>query len=349
MEENEFIIARDESILVTGANGFIGTQVVRILLEFGFKKVRCFVRPSGNVNRLKKMLEDHPGAQVEIVQGNLLSLEDCRKACNEIKVILHLAAGVEKSFAGCFLNSVVTTRNLLEEVRKNKDFRRFLNVSSIAVYSGLKKKRGALLDETSDEEQHSHIRYEGYTYGKVKQDEIIRDYNERYGIPYVIVRPGVVFGPGKKQVMGRVGLDTFGFFIHLGGSNLFPLTYVDNCAEAIVLAGLKRGIDGEVFNIIDDDPPTCRKFLSLYKKNVASFKSVYVPFPIFYSFCHLWEKYSQWSDGQLPPVFNKMRCAAHWQGRRFSNQKAKKMLGWEMRVPMEEGLKNYFEYVKAAS
>ena len=84
----------------------------------------------------------------------------------------------------------------------------------------------------------------------------------------MIVRPGVVYGPGNKGITGRVGLGTFGLFLHLGGSNEIPLTYVDNCADAIVLAGIKGGVDGEVFNVVDDDLPTSRKFLRLYKKNV---------------------------------------------------------------------------------
>ena len=61
-------------------------------------------------------------------------------------------------------------------------------------------------------------------------------------LPYVILRPGYVFGPGKTELNGRVGINTFGFFIQVDGSHLLPLTFVDNCAEAIVLAGLKPGL-----------------------------------------------------------------------------------------------------------
>ena len=115
---------------------------------------------------------------------------------------------------------------------------------------------------------------------------------KKYGIPYVIVRPGSVYGPGKEAIPGRVGIDTFGIFMHLGGSNKIALTYVDNCAEAIVLAGIMKGIDGEVFNIVDDDLPSSRRFLSLYKRNVKRFKSIYVPHALSYFLCYLWEKYS---------------------------------------------------------
>ena len=54
----------------------------------------------------------------------------------------------------------------------------------------------------------------------------------------------------------------------MGGSNTIPFTYVDNCAEAIVLAGLVKGVDGEALNIVDDDLPSSREFLRLYKNNV---------------------------------------------------------------------------------
>ena len=46
-----------------------------------------------------------------------------------------------------------------------------------------------------------------------------------------------------------------GSSLHIGGSNTIPLTYVDNCADAIILAGIKHGADGQIFNVVDDDLP----------------------------------------------------------------------------------------------
>ena len=158
--------------------------------------------------------------------------------------------------------------------------------------------------------------------------------------------PEAVYGPGKTQLTTRVGIDTFGFFLHLGGSNRIPLTYVDNCAEAIVLASITKGVDGEVFNIVDDNLPTSRAFLRMYKKNAKRFGHVYLPYPLFYIFCFFWEKYSQWSEGQLPAVFNPRRCSAYWKKHRYSNKKLKDMLGWKPIVTFEEGAKRFFEYVR---
>jgi len=191
-------------------------------------------------------------------------------------------------------------------------------------------------------------RHEPYTYGKMKQDQLVLDYAKKCYLPYVIVRPSVVFGPGKVKITGRIGIDTFGVFLHLGLNNTIPLTYVDNCADAIVLAGLKNGIEGQAFNIIDDDLPTSSYFLKLYKRKVRKFFTIPVPYPVWSLFNQLWEKYSRQSEGQLPPNFNKRYCSSFWKGNTYTNRKAKELLGWEPRIPMNEALDRFFGYMKEA-
>jgi nucleoside-diphosphate-sugar epimerase len=165
----------------------------------------------------------------------------------------------------------------------------------------------------------------------------------KLGIPYVIVRPGVVYGPGNEAIHGRVGIGTFGLFLHLGGSNALPLTYVDNCAEAIVLAGLRPGVEGQAFNVVDDDLPSSRRFLRLYKKHVRRFRSVYVPHGLSYLLCWLWEKCAAWSEGQLPPVYNRAAWRVYWKRTRYSNAKIKRLLGWVQKVPSSEALVRHLE------
>jgi nucleoside-diphosphate-sugar epimerase len=347
MKQSDLAINFDDLILITGANGFIGSKVVETLLAYGFNNLRCFVRSSSDLTKLNKIINSFPVANIEMVYGNLLSRNDCQIASKGVAIIFHVAAGIEKTFPGCFMNSVMTTQNLLESIIQNETFKRFLNVSSFAVYSNMKIKRGGLLDEDCELEDQFMSRYDAYCFGKVKQDEIVMEYGEKYKIPYVIIRPGAVYGPGAKgPIHSRVGIGTFGIFLHIGGSNRLPLTYIDNCADAIVLAGVKRGVSGEVFNIIDDNLPISRKFLRMYKDDVKHFKSFYIPYRVFYLFCYLWEKYSMWSDGQLPLAFNRRKCAAEWKGNRYSNKKLKDLLGWKPKVSTEDGLKRHFEYFK---
>ncbi len=342
----ELIIHRDDQVLVTGAAGFIGARVVHSLLQRGFTNIRCFARPSSELAPLQKILAEHPGARAEIILGNLLSRDDCAKAVKNAKVVYHLVTGRGKSFPGCFQNSVVTTRNLLDAIVAERALVRLVNVSTFAVYSNLKLARGGVLDETCELENNLEQRYDAYVYAKLKQEELVREYHEQHVIPHVTIRPGVVFGPGKKAIPGAVGIDTFGFFLHLGGGNQIPLTYVDNCADAIVLAGLMPGpgVEGGFFNVVDDELPTSRFFLKSYKREVRKFRSLYVPYFLFYGLCDLWERYSRNSQGQLPPVFNRRFCAFMWKPHRFANAQLKEKLGWEPKVPMPEALRRYFEY-----
>jgi len=346
MPEDTLIVDFGDPILITGSNGFIGSRVVETLLHYGFFNLRCFVRPSSNLTRLHTILATFRKARVEVMQGNLLSREDCEEAAKDTAVIFHLAAGIEKTFPGSFMNCVVTTRNLLDAAVQGRTLRRFVNISSFAVYSNWHIRRGGLLDETCELESQILERAEAYAFAKLKQDELVLEYAKKYALPYVTLRPGAVYGPGSNQMTSRVGIDTFGIFLHLGGSNRLPLTYVNNCADAIMLAGIKRGVEGEVFNIVDDDLPTSRQFLRLYKKNVQGFRSISVPYWVFYICCSFWEKYAKWSEGQLPPVFNRRRCATYWKGNKYSNKKLKELLGWRPRVPFGEASGEYFEYVR---
>ena len=108
-------VSPDDRILVTGATGFIGSRVVENLLDRGFRNLVCFGRSSGKLSRVQNSGNRYPEAQVQLITGNLLSRRDCEIACKDVKLIFHLAAGTgEKSFPDAFMNSVVTTRNLLD-------------------------------------------------------------------------------------------------------------------------------------------------------------------------------------------------------------------------------------------
>jgi len=345
MAQGDMVVQQDDPVLVTGATGFIGVKVVENLLERGFRQIRCFARPSSSMTRLEMLMGQYDGrAKLELIHGNLLRREDCIAAAKGAKVIFHLAAGAgEKSFPDAFMNSVVTTRNLLDATLQHGCLRRFVNVSSFTVYTNRDKLRGRLLDESCPIESNVQKIMDAYCFAKVKQDELVTEYGKKHAIPYVIVRPGSVYGPGKKQITGRVGIDTFGIFLHLGGRNTIPFTYVDNCADAIVLAGLTPGIEGEAFNIVDDDLPSSRQFLNHYKQNVKNFRSLYVPHGFSYLLCRLWEWYSVWSRGQLPAVFSRRRWHAEIKRTSYSNAKLKSRLGWTPKVPTAEGLHRFFQ------
>ena len=182
--------------------------------------------------------------------------------------------------------------------------------------------------------------------GKVRQEEMVRHYREKYGMPFSIVRPGFVYGPGKSEISGRIGIMKKGLFLHLGGSNAIPLAYVENCADAIVLAGLEKKAEGGVYNIVDGDPPGSAAFLRLYRENVTPVKFISVPKAVSYALCAFWGTASKLSGGRIPPTFNLNRWSDDWKGHRYSNERIKAELGWEQSVSFEEGSSRYFRYCR---
>ena len=65
------------------------------------------------------------------------------------------------------------------------------------------------------------LRGDAYSYAKISQDQLIIDYHQKYKIPYVVVRPGVVYGHGNKGIHGRVGIGRSEDFFTSGGATKF--------------------------------------------------------------------------------------------------------------------------------
>lgn len=332
-------------VLVTGAGGFLGTRVVERLLAHGQTDIRCLIRSRKAAQRLESLAAANPSVNIEIFYGNLKSRGDCTRAVGSVDLVIHLAAAMKGGAADMFMDSVVASRNLLDAISRNPQVRVVL-VSSFGVYGTAGLRRGAMLDESVPFEQHPERR-DIYSYTKLRQEQLFWEYREKYGIDLAVCRPGVIYGPGGGRFSGRVGLNLFGVFLHLGGSNLLPLSYVDNCAEAIVTVAMSESASGQVFNVHDSDIPTSRKYLREYKKHVEKIRSVYVPYFALMALSRAVEWYHGYSKGQLPAVFTRYKSKTMWGGNRFSNAKLR-AIGWTQLVPTAEGMRRTFASFRAA-
>jgi nucleoside-diphosphate-sugar epimerase/peptidoglycan/xylan/chitin deacetylase (PgdA/CDA1 family) len=331
-------------ILVTGAAGFLGTALIERLLAHGYKDIRCNVRRRKDIPKLDKTWERHPYVCLEYSVADLRYREDAARAVDGVQLVLHLAAGKKGTAADLFLNSVVASRNLLDAVADRKPMRIVL-VSSFGVYGAAGLGRGAWLNEQTVLEPHPEWR-DHYSYSKLRQEQLFWEYQQANGFELVVLRPGVIYGPDGAHFSNRVGLTLGKWQLHLGGNNLLPLSYVDNCAEAVVVAGTHEASAGQVYNVHDDDLPTCREYLRAYKKNVTKIRSISMPYFGAQLLSSMVAKYNRYSKGQLPAILTPYKTASQWGGNRFDNSKLRS-IGWKQLVPTAEGLQRSFAAFRA--
>lgn len=335
------------SVLITGANGFIGKTLMKRILLTKDCIVKVLVRNKkiflSNIEISPELIKN-----LKIFEGSLRNPSDIINAVSNVDIIYHCAAKKSGHIASMYYDTVISTYNLLNAVLKyNASLKRFVHLSSFSVYKTADLPKNSILTEKTKLENNFKSRTDSYSYIKVKQEEVVYKYMRQYDIPIVILRPGVVYGPGGENISRRVGFNLFGLFLNIGGKNLLPLSYIDNCIDAILLASDIRGIDYEIFNVIDTQLINCNDFLELYCNYVQKLRIIRIPYKLFLILSYLFEKYVQISKEQIPSVFSVYSTASLWKPMLYNNNKLVEKLGFNQKIRTSKGLHNHFKSCKA--
>jgi nucleoside-diphosphate-sugar epimerase len=304
-------------------------------------RIRLLVRPGTPETALEQAPLD--ADRLELFPASLNSVVALKEALKNVDVVYHLAASLRGSYAAQVANTVVGTENLFLAVLE-AEVTRVVLVSSFSVMG---VSQTAVVDESVPLEPQPQWR-DPYAFAKLRQEELAWRYIREHQLPIVIVRPGVIYGPGAPVLTSRIGLKLFGIFLHLGGSNEVPLTHVENCAEAIMRAGQVADIDGAVFNVCDDELPTAKEILKQYRRVVGKIPYLTIPYFLLRLIAKLNELYTERTQGHLPLVFRPYLVNSMWKSRTYSNCKAKQVLGWMPRITVEKGLRSTLEHILAS-
>ena len=155
----------------------------------------------------------------------------------------------------------------------------------------------------------------------------------------IVLRPGILYGPGGKWTLPRMGypLGRNRYVVIGRGRNPLPVCYVENCAKAAALAAEKADLSEGVFNIVDDEPFTAMEFLRRLRKEARPrLKIARFPYALAYGMAAIGEALGK--RLKLPcPIRAAYLMICRWRVR-YSNERAKKLLGWRPEVAKEEAL-----------
>lgn len=321
-----------EIAVVTGANGFVGSHLVDLLIEKGYL-VRCLLRKSSDQKWLV-------GKTVEIVDSGLLDKEGLRKAFRDATYIYHVAGVVKsKKPSGYFHGNVDNTISVLDAALEFKDtIKRILIVSSQTA-------TGPSLDGVPVDESTPCNPITTYGKSKYQQEEAAKKYFDK--LPITICRAPAVYGERDTEILIFFKTFASGLMTTIGyDEKTISLIHVHDLVYGFYLAATSKKSTGEIYFISSDKFYTWEEIgdatSKIMKKKPLKVK---VPHPIVYSLAAIAQFFAIFSSKPATLNIEKAKDITRksWT---CKTDKARKDFGYEQKISIEAGIKRTVEWYK---
>jgi dTDP-glucose 4,6-dehydratase len=309
-------------VLVTGAGGFIGSQLVEALLARG-ARVRAFVRYNSRGDAgLLRLVPSELADRLEIVGGELREWQSVRGAVRDCEIVYHL---------GALISIPYSYRHPFEVAETN--FMGTLNVLMACHYLGV----GRVLHTSTSEvygtarqpaidESHPLQGQSPYSASKIGADKMAESFFCAYNLPVVTVRPFNTFGPrqtARAVIPAIITQALVRSTMQLGNlSTRRDFTYVTDTVRGFLLAAEAERVEGRVFNLGTGQEISigelARKIIQMTGKPV---KIVLDP------------------ERLRPEPSEVMRLLS-------DNSLARECLGWQPEVTLDEGLEQTIDWIR---
>ncbi len=314
----------DKNVFVTGGTGFLGSHLVRRLLESNAHRIVVLVRDyvSDSLFFSEKLSD-----KVTIVDGKVEDFHNIERTLNEydIDTVFHLAAQpivtvANKSPLMTFETNIKGTWNVLEACRLYKDkIKRIIIASSDKAYGSQ--------NELPYKETAPLKGEHPYDVSKSCADLIAQSYYKTYGLPVAITRAGNFYGPGDLN-FNRIVPETIknilknkGPVIRSDGSYIRDYIFVEDAVDGYLTIAEnldKEDIKGEAFNLSTSNKMTVLNIVELILKTMSSYLE--------------------------PEIVNEAKGEIKHQY--LDGEKAKRLLNWQPSHAIEEGLKKTIQWYK---
>ena len=323
-------------ILVTGANGFIGSHIVDRLLMDGYQ-VRVLTRESSDLSFL-------PIEKIEVFQGELDNADKALKGCD---VLIHAAAHVRDwgNYEMFYQANVIGTRHVLNAA-KCCGIKHVVLMSSNAVLGEEDCVRAKSEDAPYKPSMSYLLPFEcsmnHYRETKAEQEQETIEFCQENNINLTVLRPVWVYGEREfhagpyefcKTVLSGVPV------LPMGKDNRLHCVNVKDVARAVSLAAQKKLEGIRIYNIGNEEAPKTREYFNLYCRYMGKEPPHYLSFWWFYPLGFLLEMIARLIGSSEPLLLTRARVKFFYYDNIYGTRKAKEELDFVARIPLEEGIK----------
>ena len=319
-----------ETVLVTGATGFLGKYLVQRLT--GEYRVLALGR-----NREQGQQLEAYGAV--FCPGDFTDRKSCASYFEDVHYVIH--AGALSTVWGKwedFYKTNVLGTNLVAELCMENKVRRLVYISSPSIYTKREDQLGIREEQAP---RRNDLNY--YIKSKLLAEKKIREWS-RKGLESVILRPRGLIGIGDTSLVPRLlrANAKIGIPLFNGGHNLIDVTSVENAALACRLAMTAEGAAGKVFNITNGEPTEFRKLLEQFLEAIGEpprYREL--PFKLMYEMAEVLEwLYRTFQLSGEPPLTRYTVCTLGY-AQTMDISRAREILGYCPEKTLQETIQEY--------
>jgi len=317
------------NVLVTGGGGFLGKAIVRKLTVRG-DKVTSFSR--SHYPELEEM-------NIDQIQGDLGDQTAVTKACIGMDLVYHVAAkaGIWGSYKDYYHTNVVGTQHVINACL-DQNVAHLVYTGSPSVIHGA----DGSVEGVDESAPYPTTFQTHYQKTKALAEQVVVKASSR-GLQTIILRPHLIWGPGDNHLVPRI-LDRAAKLMIVGdGKNLVDTIYIDNAADAHLLAGdaLKAGADlsGNIYFISQDEPVYLWEMINAIlkaggKQQVSRSISAKTAYMVGAVLEFAYNLFRIKSEPKMTRFVAHELSSSHW----FDISAVKRDLGYKPRVSIEQGL-----------
>jgi len=325
-----------QKILITGANGFLGSKLCLYLAGKGYN-VLAAVRKGAKVESLKS-------GNVKVVYSDYK--DDLNVYIDESDIIIHAAALLSGSFESrrddFYRANVLFTEDLLQKAAENRKLEKFIFISSVGIYGVTGKNCAA-------EDCPAGKNLSDYEWSKLETEKKCLEFGQK-GMPVVILRLSQLYGPGMKygwpKVFGEIKENKF-YLIGRGQGTIQPL-YIDDAVSGIEAAVVSRLQTGEIFNLAGKEIITLGQFFSEAAELMGVRKIGRLPYRLVYALAWFLKLIPAWLKTEKLNLLTPHNISFFSEKRCYNITKAKVKLNFNPLIDIKEGLKRTVKWYQAS-